>query len=75
LTFPHKASITSRLVNVLSTAKRVTVAALIEGMRVKATARMVDVSKDTVGKLSLELGEVCMRHMHETLRELPCKRL
>jgi hypothetical protein len=33
------------------------------------------VSKDTVAKLNLELGEACMRYMDETLRDLPCKRL
>jgi IS1 family transposase len=61
---------------VLSTEKRVKiVAALIEGMSVRATARVVDVSKDTVAKLNLELGEACIRYMDETLRELPCKRL
>jgi len=64
------------MANVLSTTKRVQIiAALIEGMSVRATARMVDVSKDTVAKLSLELGEACIRYMDETLRELPCKRL
>ncbi len=64
------------MANVLSTAKRVQiVSALIEGMSVRATARMVDVSKDTVAKLSTELGEACGRYMDETLRELPCKRL
>jgi IS1 family transposase len=64
------------MANVLSTAKRVQiVVALIEGMSVRATARMVDVSKDTVAKLSTELGEACIRYMDETLRELPCKRL
>ncbi len=66
----------SSMANVLSTAKRVQiVSALIEGMGVRATARMVDVSKDTVSKLSLELGEACIRHMDETLVNLPCKRL
>lgn len=66
----------SSMANVLSTAKRVQiVAALIEGMGVRATARMVDVSKDTVSKLSLELGEACIRFMDETLVNLPCKRL
>jgi len=64
------------MANVLSSAKRVQiVAALIEGMSVRATARMVDVSKDTVAKLNLELGEACIRYMDETLRELPCRRL
>ena len=76
LTLRSKASIMSSMANVLSTAKRVQiVAALIEGMSVRATARMVDVSKDTVSKLNLELGEACIRYMDETLRELPCKRL
>jgi IS1 family transposase len=64
------------MANVLSTAKRVQiVAALIEGMSVRATGRIVDVSKDTVSKLSLELGEACIRYMDETLRGLTCRRL
>ncbi|HXO20191.1 MAG TPA: IS1 family transposase [Thermoanaerobaculia bacterium] len=64
------------MANVLRTEKRVAiVAALVEGMSVRATARMLDVSKDTVAKLSLELGEACIRYMDETLRDLPCKRL
>jgi IS1 family transposase len=64
------------MANVLGNPKRVQiVAALIEGMSVRGTARMADVSKDTVGKLNLELGEACIRYMDETLRDLPCKRL
>lgn len=66
----------SSMANVLSTEKRAAiVSALVEGMSVRATARMLDVSKDTVQKLSLELGEACIRYMDETLRDLPCKRL
>jgi IS1 family transposase len=64
------------MANVLSTEMRVRiVAALIEGVSVRGTARMVDVSKDTVAKLSLELGEACIRYMDETMVNLPCKRL
>lgn len=64
------------MANVLSTEKRSRiVSALIEGMSVRAAARMVDVSKDTVAKLNLELGEACIRYMDETLVNLPCKRL
>ena len=66
----------STMANVLRTEKRAAiVAALVEGSSVRATARMLDVSKDTVAKLSLELGEACIRHMDETLINLPCKRL
>jgi len=64
------------MANVLPLEKRAAiVAALVEGMSVRGAARMLDVSKDTVGKLSLELGEACIRYMDETLRDLPCKRL
>jgi IS1 family transposase len=64
------------MANVLSTQKRsAIVAALVEGMSVRATARMVDVSKDTVLKLVVELGEACIEHMNQTMRDLPCKRL
>ncbi len=66
----------SSMANVLRTEKRAAIiAALVEGMSVRGAARMLDVSKDTVGKLSLELGEACIRYMDETLRGLPCKRL
>lgn len=64
------------MANVLSTQKRAAiVSALIEGMSVRATSRMMDVSKDTVSKLSLELGEACIKYMDENLRNLSCKRL
>jgi IS1 family transposase len=68
--------IMSTMANVLSTAKRVQiVSALVEGVSVRATSRMVGVSKDTVMKLGVELGEACARYQDETLRNLPCKRL
>jgi IS1 family transposase len=64
------------MANALSTEKRVSiVSALVEGVSVRATARMVGVSKDTVMKLGVEMGEACARYQDETLRELTCKRL
>ena len=66
----------SSMANVLSTPKRVAiVSALVEGVGIRATARMVGVSKDTVMKLWRELGEACSRYQDEALRDLPCKRL
>ncbi|HEX4966192.1 MAG TPA: IS1 family transposase [Thermoanaerobaculia bacterium] len=64
------------MANVLSTTKRVQiVSALVEGVGIRATARMADVSKDTVMKLWREIGEACIRHMDATFRNLTCKRL
>src|SRR6185295_10526273 len=64
------------MANVLSTPKRVAIiSALCEGASIRSTSRMVDVSKDTVLKLMVDLGEACIRHMDATMRDLPCKRL
>jgi IS1 family transposase len=66
----------SSMANVLSTLKRVQiVSALVEGVGIRPTARMAGVSKDTVMKLWVEMGEACARFQDETLRDLTCKRL
>ncbi len=76
LTLPSRLRIMSSMANVLSTAKRVQiVSALVEGCGIRATARMADVSKDTVMKLWREIGEACIRFQDETFRNLTCKRL
>lgn len=73
LTVRRRSRIMSSMANVLSTPKRVAIVkAPCEGASVRATARMMDVSKDTVLKLMVELGEACIQHMDVTL---PCKRL
>ncbi len=64
------------MANVLKPAKRVAiVAALVEGNSVRATARMVGVSKDTVSKLQVEIGAACARYQAEALVDLPCRRV
>jgi IS1 family transposase len=66
----------STMANVLSTAKRVQiVSALIEGVSVRATARMCDVSKDTVMKLGVDLGKACAGYQDTAFRNLTCTRL
>jgi IS1 family transposase len=62
--------------NKLSTAKRVAVvSALVEGCSIRSTVRMTGVSKNTIGKLLLELGAACTKYQDEALRNLRCKRL
>jgi IS1 family transposase len=62
--------------NKLSTAKRVAVvSALVEGCSIRSTVRMTGVAKNTVVKLLVELGAACTKYQHDTLRNLPCKRL
>ena len=62
--------------NRLSTAKRTAVvAALCEGMSIRATVRMTGVAKNTVTKLLADLGAACDNYQDETLRNLPCRRL
>src|SRR2546425_3301337 len=62
--------------NVLSLAKRAAIVkALTEGSSVRSTARMVGVSKTTVLKLLVEIGELCETYQHHTLRNLPCRKV
>jgi IS1 family transposase len=62
--------------NQLNTAKRVSIlSALVEGDSLRSTTRMVGCSINTVTKLLEDAGEACARYQHETLRELPCRRI
>jgi IS1 family transposase len=64
------------MANILKPEKRAAIiSALVEGNSIRATARMVDVSKDTVTKLMVELGTVCAAYQDGTLRSLSCKRI
>jgi IS1 family transposase len=49
--------------------------ALVEGNSMRSTARMADVSFNTVVKFLLNAGRVAMQYQDETLRKLTCKRL
>jgi IS1 family transposase len=51
------------------------VAALTEGVSIRATARMVGCSKNTVSKLLWDLGYACAEYQDKALRDLPCKRV
>ncbi len=46
-----------------------------EGVGVNATARMADVSKNTVLKLLADLGPVCAAYQRQALTNLKCKRV
>lgn len=48
---------------------------LVEGNSIRSTARIADVSKNTVTKLLIEAGKVCADYQDTTLRDLPCKRV
>ena len=62
--------------NKLPMAKRAAIVrALTEGTSVRATARMVGVSKDTVLKLLVELGDFCSIYQDYRLRDLNTTRV
>ncbi|MDP9332080.1 MAG: helix-turn-helix domain-containing protein [Actinomycetota bacterium] len=57
--------------NELSTEKRATILSMIcEGMSIRATARVVGVSKNTVTKLIMDVGDACSRYQDEAFRNL-----
>ena len=62
--------------NILPAHKRVLILkCLVEGMSMRATARVADASKDTVSKLLIDAGKACFDYQDRTLRDLPCKRV
>jgi IS1 family transposase len=62
--------------NQLNTAKRARlIAALVEGNSIRATARICDVSFNTVLKLVPQIGKVCAEYQQRVFRNLPCKRI
>lgn len=48
---------------------------MVEGMSMRAIARLTGASKNTVVKFLRDAGEACARYQDETLRGLTCKRI
>lgn len=48
---------------------------LLDGMSIRGTARIADVSKNTVSKLLVEAGEACAAFHHEMVREVEAERV
>jgi IS1 family transposase len=60
----------------LSTSNRAkVVSALVEGNSIRSTVRMTGVAKNTVAKLVIDLGNVCMSYHDEHVRNLRVRRL
>jgi IS1 family transposase len=64
------------VINGRHTAKRAAVvAALVEGMSIRATSRMTGVCKPAILKLLADLGKVCSDYQDKAFRNLPTKRV
>ncbi|MEE9413200.1 MAG: IS1 family transposase, partial [Methylococcales bacterium] len=48
---------------------------LVEGNSLRATARMADVSRNTVDKLLKDAGAACLEYQDKHFINLPCKRV
>jgi len=48
---------------------------LVEGNSIRATSRMTGVSKDTVVKLLVDVGQVCADYMDSAIRNVKCQRV
>src|SRR5437588_6552487 len=64
------------MANVLPRQKQVAVlSALVEGVSVRSTGRMLDVSRETVLSLLVRVGEGCAALHDRMMRDLPCQRI
>ena len=62
--------------NRLTSEKRCAVVrALVEGCSVRSTVRMTGVAKNTVQKLTRDLGAACLNFQDRVLRNLTCERV
>ena len=62
--------------NKLPIAKRAQILGmLVEGMSMRATSRLADVSINTVTKLLIDAGQAASEYQDKALRNLPCKRV
>lgn len=48
---------------------------LVEGMSLRAAARLADCSINTITKLLVDAGTACAEFQDSALRNLPCKRI
>jgi IS1 family transposase len=63
-------------VNKLTVEKRKqVVAALVEGNSMRAISRMADVSRNTINKLLIDLGNACSAYQDKVFRNLNCRRV
>jgi IS1 family transposase len=64
------------MANVLAKAKQVAIlSALVEGVSIRSTERMLDVSRGTVLSLLVRAGEGCAALHDRMMRDLPCQRV
>jgi IS1 family transposase len=62
--------------NVLPKEKQAAVLrALVDGVGIRATARVTGVNRETVGTILTRAGASCAKILDETMRNLPCERL
>jgi IS1 family transposase len=51
------------------------VACICEGNSIRSTVRLTGISKNTITKLLIELGDACIDYQDRTLRDLKCRRI
>ncbi|MBI1776793.1 MAG: helix-turn-helix domain-containing protein [Proteobacteria bacterium] len=62
--------------NKLTSQKRTQILGMmVEGMSIRAIARLTGASKNTIVKLLEDAGRACAEYQNQALRDLPCKRL
>lgn len=62
--------------NKLSAAQRAQILTMmVEGVSIRAIARMIGASKNTIVKLLADAGQACSAYQDAALRNLPCKRV
>ena len=48
---------------------------LVDGVSIRATTRITGVAKNSIQRLTLQLGQACLEYQDSVLRSLPCERI
>jgi len=65
----------TRMNNLTREQKTLVIRCLVEGNSIRSTVRITGVAKNTIQKLTREIGEVCLEFQDKVLRGLSCKRI
>jgi IS1 family transposase len=71
----HRSSIMDDMKQLTRDQRISVIKCLVDGVSIRATVRITGVAKNTIQKLTVELGEACLEYQNQVLRDLPCKRL
>lgn len=75
MTMLHRSSIMTDMKQLTREQRVAVIRCLVEGCSIRSTVRITGVAKNTIQKLTADMGEACLAYQDQVLRNLTCKRV